>query len=182
MELCNFAICCAVFIIFSVTFFQYINMQIIINLSLLSLVMPEKCILLVDKVAYKQIISKWSILTAKSFTEERILRGSLLVELTEAESRDSNQYFAPPLNYKKYSDDLVKFYCEPEQILQLNDQQFNLLLGVKLPFDRYKAMKILNWAEKLRVSFGVNVAIPTILNPVRGIILYVGPLPSYLAI
>ena len=162
---------------FIVTFIHYINMQSIINLSLLSLVMPEKCILLEDGVAYKQI-SKWGIVTAKSFTEDRILRGSLLVELTDAEARETNQYFARTLNYKRYSYDSIRLYCIPEQVLQLNDQQFDLLLGVKLPFDRYKALKILNWAEKLKAGFGVNVAIPTIPNPVRGVIRYIGPLPG----
>ena len=139
--------------------------------------MPEKCILLKDTTAYKQT-SKWNILTAKSFTKDYILRGCLLVELTDAESKETNQYFAPPLNYKKYSDDSIKLYCKPEHVFQLNDQQFDLLLGVKLPFDRYKALSILNWVEKLRVGFGVNVTIPTIPNPVRGLIRYVGLLPS----
>ena len=139
--------------------------------------MPEKCIILKDSTAYKQI-SKWNILTAKSFTENHILRGSLLVELTEAESRETFQYFTPPLNYKIYSDDLVKLYCEPADVLQLNDQQFDLLLGVKFPFDRYKALNLLHWVEKLTVGFGVNVAISTIPNPVRGVIRYVGPLPG----
>ena len=152
-------------------------MQSINNLSLLPLVMPEKCILLEDTIAYKQI-SKWNKLTSKPFTEDCILRGSLLVELTDAEARESNQYFTPPLNYKKYSDDLVKLYCKPELVLQLNDQQFNLLLGVKHLFDRYIALNILNWVEKLKAGFGVNVAIPTIPNPVRGVIRYVGPLPG----
>ena len=152
-------------------------MQSIINLSLLPLVMPEKCILLEDTIAYKQI-SRWSILTAKSFTEDRVLRGSLLVELTDVKARESNQYFTPSLNYKKYSDDSTKLRCKPEQVLQLSDKQFNLLLGVKYPFDRYKALNILNWVEKLSAGFGVNVAIPTIPNPVRGVIRYVGPLPG----
>ena len=141
-------------------------------------IMPEKCILLEDTIARKQQTNKWSILSAKSFTDERILRGSLLVELTEAEAKDSSQYFTPPLNYKKYSDDSVKLYCKPEDVRQLNDCQFGLLLGVKLSFDRFKALKILNWVEKLSTGCGVNVAITTIPNPVRGVIQYVGTLPG----
>ena len=139
--------------------------------------MPENCILLEDIIAYKQT-SKWAILTAKLFTEDRILRGSLLVELTDVEARETSQYFTPSLNYKKYSDDSIKLYCKPEHVLQLNDQQFNLLLGVKYPFDRYKALNMLNRVDKLKAGFGINVSIPTIPNPARGVIRYVGPLPG----
>jgi len=139
--------------------------------------MPENCILLEDKVGYK-LSDKWNPLAPRSYTEERILRGSLLVELTEIEARETDQYFTNPLNYKKYYDESVKLYCKPEYVRQLNDKQFNLLLGVKLPFDRCKALNILNWVEKLRIGYAVNVTIPTIPHPVRGVIRYIGPLPS----
>ena len=139
--------------------------------------MSEKCILLEDTIAYKQT-STWGILTTKAFTEEHVVRGSLLVTLTDSEVEETSSYFTPPLNYKKYSDDSIKLCCEPEQVLQLNDQQFDLLLGVKLPFDRYKALKIRNWAEKLRVGLGLNVSIPTFPHPVRGVIQYIGTLPG----
>ena len=140
--------------------------------------MPEKYILLEDALAQKQTSNKWNPLAAKSFIGEHLLRGSLLVELTDTEARETQQYFTPALNYKKYSDDSVKVYCRPEQVLQLKDQEFNLLLGVKLSFDRYKALNILHWVEKLKVGYGVNVTISTIPNPVRGIIRYIGSLPS----
>jgi len=136
--------------------------------------MPEKCILLKDKVGHKPIY-KWNPLAARSYSEERVLKGTLLVELT---ARETHQYFTKPLNYKKYSDDSVKLYCKPEHVCQLNDKQFNLLLVVKSPFDRYKTLNILNWAEKLLPGDGVNVTIPTITHPVRGVIQYIGPLPG----
>ena len=139
--------------------------------------MPEKYILLVDTAAHKQTVSRWNPLAARSYSDELILRGSLLVELTESEARQTLQYFAVPLNYKKYSDDSVKLYCKPEQVLQLNDSQFSLLLGVKYPYDRYKALNILQWVEKLTVGHGVSVAIPTIPHPVRGMVRYRGILP-----
>jgi len=143
--------------------------------SRLKLAMPEKCILLEDKVGLK---NKWDPVTPGLCTEELIHRGSLLVELTETEARETYQYFTNklPLNYKKYSDDSAKLYCNPVDVRQLNDKQFSFLLGVKLPFDQYKALNILNWVEKLRVGCGVNVTIPTIPHPVRGIIQYIGPL------
>ena len=137
--------------------------------------MPETYILLEDVIAQKQTSNKWNPLTPKSFVGERLLRGSLLVELTDGEAKETQQHFTPPLNYKKYSDDSVKLYCKPEQVFQLSDEQFSLLLGVKLPFDRYKVLNILRWVEKLRIGYGVNVTIP---YPVRGIIRYIGPLPG----
>ena len=139
--------------------------------------MPEKCIILKDSTTYRQT-NKWNILAAKSFTKKHILRGSLLVKLTEAESSETFEYFVHPLNYKTYSDDSSKLYCNPEDVLQLNDRQFDLLLGIRHSFDRFKALNILNWVEKLTIGFGVNVVIPTIPNPVRGLIRYVGPLPG----
>ena len=138
--------------------------------------MPEKYILLEDAVAHK--LTKWNLLVSKSFVGERLTRGSLLVELTDGEARETQQYFTPPLNYKKYSDDSVKLYCKPEQVFQLSDEQFSLLSGVKLPFDRCKVLNILHWVEKLKVGYGVNVTIPTIPYPVRGIIRYIGSLPG----
>ena len=138
--------------------------------------MPEKYILLEDAVAQK--LTKWNLLVSKSFVGERLIRGSLLVELTDGEARETQQYFTPPLNYKKYSDDSVKLYCKPEQVFQLNDEQFSLLSGVKLPFDRCKVLNILHWVKKLKVGYGVNVTISTIPYPVRGIIRYIGSLPG----
>ena len=140
--------------------------------------MPEKCILLQNVVAEKKTISIWSSWVLNPFTDECLLKGSLLVELTGGEARETLQRFNPPLNYKKYSDDSVKLYCKPEQVFQLSDEQFSLLSGVKLLFDRYKVLNILYWVEKLKVGDGVNVTIPTIPYPVRGIIRYIGSLPG----
>ena len=128
--------------------------------------MLEKCVLLEDKSAYKYT-TKWS--------QDIVLKGSLLVELTYGEVRET---WSRPLNYKKYSDNSVELYCKPEDVRQLNDEQFNLLLGVKHPVDCYKALDILDWVETLRVGSGVNVTIPTIPNAVKGIIRYIGPLPG----
>ena len=140
--------------------------------------MSEKYILLEDRIAYKQT-STWGILNTKAFTDEHIVKGSLLVTLTDSEVSETSSYFTPPLRYKKYSNDSIKLWCEPERVLQLNNQQqFDLLLGVRLPFDRYKALKILNWAEKLIVGFGVKVAVSTVPHPVRGVIQYIETLPD----
>ena len=140
--------------------------------------MPEKCILLENAKSQKQTSNKWNLLAAKSFVGEHLLKGSLLVELTDTEARETQQYFTPALNYKKYSDDSVKLYCRPEQVLQLNECQFKFLSGVKLSYDRYKALNILHWVEKLKAGYGVDVTIPTIPYAVRGVIRYIGPLPG----
>ena len=163
-------------IVFLVDHYDYVLPYLMI-IIFVYLAMPEKYILLEDVDAYK-LSTKRNILSAKSFLDERLLRGCLLVEHTKSEARETSQYFTPPLNYKKYSDDSVKLYCKPEQVLQLNEEQFNLLLGVKYPYDRYKALNILQWVEKLRVGYGISVAIYTIPHPVRGIIRYKGLLPG----
>ena len=140
--------------------------------------MPERCILLENKPAHKQIGNKWNPLSRPSYVNDSVPKGTLLVELTDAESRETSQHFTPPLNYKKYSDNSVKLYCKPEHVWQLNEEDFNLLLGVKKPSDCYKALNDLNWVRKLIIGFGVNVTIPTIPHPVSGVIWYIGPLPD----
>ena len=132
--------------------------------------MPEKCILLENKPAHRDLTG------SNSLNRDNALKGSLLVELTEGEARETHQSYSTPLNYKKFSNHLVKLYCEPEYVCQLNDKQFNLLLAVKYPFDRYKALEILHWAEKLKVGDGIFVTISASLQPVRGIIQYIGSL------
>ena len=139
---------------------------------ILDLGMPEKCILLDNKPAHRDITG------SNSLTRDNVLKGSLLVELTEGEARETHQFYTIPLNYKKYSNDLVKLYCEPEYVRQLTDKQFNLLLAVKYPFDRCKALEILHWAENLKVGNGIFVTITANLQPVRGIIQYIGSLPG----
>ena len=135
--------------------------------------MPEKCILLEEAKAQKEIDNKRNPPETKSFVTERLLRGSLLVELTDTEAKETQQYFTPALNYKKYSDDSVKVCCKPEHVLQLSDEQFDLLVGVKSSSNRYKALDILNWVEKLQIGYSTNVTIP---YPVKGIVRYIGSL------
>ena len=146
------------------------------GLSLISIIldlgMPEKCILLENKPAHRDNVG------SNSLTRDNVLKGSLLVELTESEARRTQQFYSIPLNYKKYSNDLVKLYCEPEYVRQLNDKQFTLLLAVEYPFDRYKALEILSWIEKLKVGDGVFVTITANRQPVRGIVQYIGSLPG----
>ena len=130
--------------------------------------MPEKCIVLESKPAHRYTSRTGSL------AQDNVLKGSLLVELTEDEARESQQFFTTPLNYKKYSNNLVKLYCEPEYVCQLNDKQFNLLLAVKSTFDCYKAFHILHWVEMLRVGDEVNVTTFSNLQPARGVIRYIG--------
>ena len=132
--------------------------------------MPEKCILLKNKPGHRYTSR------SSSLTRDSVLKGTLLVELTEGEAKESLQFVTTPLNYKKYSNNVVKLYCEPEHVCQLTDKQFNLLLAVKSTFDCHKALDILHWVEKLRVGDDVNVTISFNLEPVRGVIRYIGSL------
>lgn len=138
--------------------------------------MPEKCILLKDTNAHKQT-KKWNLFWSwKLF--EFIYRGSLLVKLTNDEVRETSPYFAVPLNYKMYSDDSIKLCCKPDQVLQLDDEQFNMFLGVKDIMDRCRALNILHWVRQLKVGHGASVTIPTTPQPVTGVVRYIGLLPD----
>ena len=139
--------------------------------------MPEKYILLKDKPGHKQTISKWNLLS-KPPINEFIPKGSLLVELTEDESREIHQF--PSVNYKKYSNNSVKLYCKPEDVRQLNVEDFNLLLGIKQPLDCYKALEDLNWVRELKIGDNINVTISAIPKPVCGVVRYIGPLSDEL--
>ena len=138
--------------------------------------MADYYILLEDKVAYKQK-KGWNPLTP-AYTDDHILKGSLLMALSGSEARESVQYFNFLVNYKKYSDPTLKLYCDPKDVRQLSEKQFNLLLGVKHVTDRYQLLRTLQWVESLDKGDPVAVTIPTIPAPVKGVVQYIGPLPG----
>ena len=138
--------------------------------------MTDYYILLEDKDAYKQK-KGWNPL-APAYSDDHILKGSLLMALSDSEARDTVQYFNFPLNYKKCTDPTLKLYCDPEDVRQLTEKQFKLLLGVKYATDRYHLLRTLQWAESLDKGDPVAVTIPTISAPIKGVIQYIGPLPG----
>jgi len=141
--------------------------------------MSDTYMLLVNLIGYK--IYKFLSVSKPWYSkpaDEHILRGTLLVGLTEAEARDTKQYFDHTLNYKSLLDPSIQLFCEPEEVYPLTLQQKGLLFGINLPFDRCRMSKCLQWAENLTVGDGVYVNIRGIPSPIKGIIRYVGNLPE----
>ena len=135
--------------------------------------MSDTFMLLVDTIGYK-ISKSW---ISRISNEEHVLKGTLLVGLTEAEAKETKQYCNPILNYKVLSDQAVQLFCEPKDAYPLTRQQKGLLEGIK-SFDRCRISKCLKWAESLTVGDGVDVKIRTISSPVKGVIRYIGCLPE----
>ena len=137
--------------------------------------MSDTFMLLVDMIGYK-ISKSW---LSRGPVDERVLRGTLLVGITEAEAKETKQYYDRSLNYKTLlSEHVVQLFCDPKEVYPLTLQQKGLLIGIKSPYDRYQMSKCLQWAENLSVGDGVHVTIKSIASPVKGIIRYIGNLPE----
>ena len=137
--------------------------------------MSDTFMLLVDMIGYKSSKS-W---IPRAPVEERVHRGTLMVGLTEAEAKETKQYYNPTLNYKTLSSEhLIQLFCSPKEVYPLTVQQKQLLIGIKSTFDRYRMTRSLQWAEKLTVGDGVHINIKSIHSPVRGTIRYIGNLPE----
>jgi len=133
-------------------------------------------ILLEDKDACRQNMGRNPLKPV--YTDEHILRGSLLVELNGNEALEIQQHFPQFLNYKNHFDPAVKLHCQPEDVRYLTSKQFNLLSGIRSAADRYQLLHTLQWVEELKMGDGVAVAVSTIPTPVEGIIRYIGHLPG----
>jgi len=136
--------------------------------------MSDTYMLLVDLIGYKISKSWWP----SKPVDEHFLKGTLLVGLTEAEARDTKQYYSRTLNYKSLLDPSAQLFCKPKEVYLLTLLQKGLLFGIKSPFDRYQMSKCLQWAENLTVGDGVHVNIRGIPSSVKGIIRYIGNLPE----
>lgn len=139
-----------------------------------NMAMSNTFMLLVDIIGYKPSKSWYN----RAPAEERVLRGTLLVGLTETEAKDTRQLFDHALNYKTLSDAAAQLFCAPEEVYPLTLQHKELLQGIKSPFDRCRMSKCLKWAEKLTVGDDVQVTIKSIPSSIKGVIRYIGALPE----
>ena len=117
-----------------------------------------------------------------SFTEKHVLRGELLHRLSQEEFRvlklQAANAWLPPMNFKFFNDQSVKLYCDPHVVHLLSYAQKELLVGICSPFDRFKAIEKLDWAEKLAKSSVVYVAIKGVPVAAKGVVRYIGKLPG----
>ena len=133
-------------------------------------------VLLQDATGYKQ--SK-SLFGYSSFNSKHILRGTLLIRLSQEEVRELKQYqsgnMPSSFNFKVLGEPSIKVYCNAHP---LNYKQKELLLGIQSVADRFDAADKLKWAEKLVEGSNVYVSIPNHRIVVKGIVRYVGKLPG----
>lgn len=98
-------------------------------------------------------------------------KGSLLTVFSDVADRSAGS----PHNYKYVSGDLtLTLHCKPDQVHPLTKKQRDLLEGVEREADRITVLYNLDWVEKLELQSYVYVTTPTILDPVKGVIHYIG--------
>ena len=133
-------------------------------------------VLLQDATGYKQTKSLFGYY---SFSNKHILRGTLLLKLSQEEVRELKQYrsgnMPSSFNFKVLEEPSTKVYCNAHP---LNYKQKELLLGIQSVADRFDAVDKLEWAEKLVEGSNVYVSIPNHPVVAKGIVRYVGKLPT----
>lgn len=136
-------------------------------------------LLLQDANGYKE--NKSVFTGVSSFSNKHVLRGTLLVRLSQEEVRELKQYQSvnvPPFNYKVLGEPAIKAYCNARVVHLLNHKQKELLLGVETAVDRFNAVDKLKWAETLAEGSNAYVTIPNLSTVCKGIVRYVGKLPN----
>ena len=135
-------------------------------------------ILLQDIHGYKE--NKLVFGYSSGFSNKYVLRGTLLVKLSQDEVREVTHQsgITPPLNFKVLKEPAVKLHCKVNNVLLLNYKQKELLLAIGSINDRFDAADKVEWAEKLTEGSTVYVSIPTISTTTKGIVRYIGKLPG----
>jgi len=102
-------------------------------------------------------------------------KGTLLITLSPAESKETAGHFEPLHNYKSVNSQIT-LYCTTTEVKQLTYKQKDLLVGINRLESRLEVLHKLDWVDKLDIRSPVFVTIPTITVPVQGIIRYIGAL------
>ena len=135
-------------------------------------------VLLEDATGYKQRKSLLPF-SNPSFGSKHILRGTLLLRLSQEEVTELKQYrsgnMPSSFNFKVLGEPSIKVYCNPRP---LNYKQKELLLGIESVADRFNAADKLRWAGELVEGSNVYVSIPNHHIVAKGIVRYVGKLPG----
>ena len=118
---------------------------------------------------------------SSSFSNRHVLRGTLLVRLSQEEVRELKQPQSgnvPPFNFRVLGEPAIRAYCNPHVVHLLNHKQKELLLGIETAIDRFNAVDKLEWAEKLAEGSNAYVTIPNLSIVGKGVVRYVGKLPD----
>ena len=110
-----------------------------------------------------------------------VMRGALLVRLTQEEVKGLKQQQAPgfpPFNFKCLEDPSVKLSCSADVVHPLKEKQKELLHGIVKASDRCDALMKLEWAGKLTEGSSIFVNIPAFPTAAKGILRYIGSLPG----
>ena len=110
-----------------------------------------------------------------------VVRGTLLVKLTQEEVRALKQHQAPglpPFNFKCLEDPSVKLYCNAHDVHPLNESQKEVLHGIVKASDRYDALAKLEWAGKVTEGSTIFVNISAFPTAAKALLRYIGSLPG----
>ena len=111
----------------------------------------------------------------------RVLKGTLLVKLSQEEIKGAKQYLASgllPFNFKCLEDPSIKIYCSSNDVHPLSEQQKDYLYGIGSASDRYGALGKLEWTQKLTKGSIIYVSIPAFSTAAKGKVHYIGRLPG----
>ena len=118
---------------------------------------------------------------SSSFSSRHILRGTLLLRLSQQEVKELKQHQSGNItyfNFKVLGEPTIKVYCDAHKVHLLSYKQKELLLGIQLVTDRFIAVDKVEWAEQLVEGSNVYVNIPNHYTVVKGVVRFVGKLPD----
>jgi len=137
----------------------------------------NKYILLDNRVGEHS--EKLGLLSLSSKTiPTQFLRGELLEALVESEQPKDPEKIALTGLGKKSS----KLECPTSEVAKLTDSEADLLMAVSSAEERFRIYRERNRLEagkKLTVGDQVLVKVKTLPRDVRGVIWYIGPLPTH---
>ena len=112
---------------------------------------------------------------------KRVVKGSLLVKLSQEEIKGAKQQLASgllPFNFRCLEDPKIKLYCSSNKVYPLNELQKDYLFGIGSASDRYAALGKLEWTQKLTEGSTCYVSIPAFTTAAKGKVHYIGRLPG----
>ena len=144
----------------------------------MSTALPLYGLLVQDVQGFKEDTS--FIGDGQQFISTEILKGSLISRLKMSDITVIKEVYDCFVNYEVDTEPRSNMYlfAGPQYVFGLSGIQRDFMLGVKKHSDRLEMLAKLEWIESLKKGSEVYVTIATIPVPVRGVVRYIGPLPS----